>query len=180
MAVIISRFSWICRKRLKLRASSSRIQHLFIRILTIIWQAVQHALNHELSIVKGELRSQRTDGWSTLVNTASARVYLKQMNQLGQAMLEKVAEPLAAFAHVLGVGKKYPHHLFTYAWKTLMQNHPHDSICGCSVDEVHREMVTRFEKSRHVAEAIVDDSKRAIAETGYFRLCENRRRCPSC
>ncbi|TXK84349.1 alpha-mannosidase [Paenibacillus sp. N3.4] len=127
-------------------------------------EAVQRSWKHELSTVKGELRSQRTDGWSTLVNTASARVYLKQMNQLGQAMLEKVAEPLAAFAHVLEVGEKYPHHLFTYAWKTLMQNHPHDSICGCSVDEVHREMVTRFEKSRHVAESIVDDSKRAIAE----------------
>ncbi|MEE8134069.1 MAG: glycosyl hydrolase-related protein, partial [Gemmatimonadales bacterium] len=24
-------------------------------------------------------------------------------------------------------------------------NHPHDSICGCSIDEVHREMVARFE-----------------------------------
>ncbi|MDR6550746.1 alpha-mannosidase [Paenibacillus qinlingensis] len=126
--------------------------------------AVQRSGKQELSTVKGELRSQRTDGWSTLVNTASARVYLKQMNQLGQSMLEKVAEPLAAFAHVLKVGEKYPHHLFTYAWKTLMQNHPHDSICGCSVDEVHREMVTRFDKSRHVAEAIIDDSKQAIAD----------------
>ncbi|MEK8128277.1 alpha-mannosidase [Paenibacillus filicis] len=127
-------------------------------------QSVQRSLKHELSTVKGELRSQRTDGWSTLVNTASARVYLKQMNQLGQAMLEKVAEPLAAMAHVAGANSKYPHHLFTYAWKTLMQNHPHDSICGCSVDEVHREMVTRFDKSRHVAEAIVEESTRALAE----------------
>jgi alpha-mannosidase len=140
-------------------------------------QAVQQSLDHELSIVKGELRSQRTDGWNTLVNTASARIYLKQMNQLGQAMLEKVAEPLAALAHVLGTEEKYPHHLFTYAWKTLMQNHPHDSICGCSVDEVHREMVTRFEKSRHVAEAIVDESKRAIAElidtSGFEEMGDN-------
>ena len=31
------------------------------------------------------------------------------------------------------------------------------------MDEVHREMVTRFEKSRHVAETIVDASKHAIA-----------------
>lgn len=116
----------------------------------------------ELSTVKGELRSQRTDGWGTLVNTASSRVYLKQMNQVGQALLEKVAEPLASMANLLG--KDYPHHLFTYAWKTLMQNHPHDSICGCSVDEVHREMVTRFAKSRHVAEALIDDSKRVIAD----------------
>ncbi|WP_039838304.1 glycoside hydrolase family 38 C-terminal domain-containing protein, partial [Paenibacillus sonchi] len=88
-------------------------------------------------------------------------VYLKQMNQKGQALLEKVAEPLASIAGL--AGKEYPHHLFTYAWKTLMQNHPHDSICGCSVDEVHREMVTRFDKSRHVAESIIEDSARFIA-----------------
>ncbi|BBH21944.1 alpha-mannosidase [Paenibacillus baekrokdamisoli] len=126
--------------------------------------AVDRAIDRELSSVRGELRSQRTDGWSTLVNTASARVYLKQMNQLGQVMLEKVAEPLASMAHLVGVGEAYPHHLFTYAWKTLMQNHPHDSICGCSVDEVHREMVTRFDKSRHVTETIIDDTKQFLAD----------------
>ncbi|MCI1772816.1 MAG: alpha-mannosidase [Paenibacillus lautus] len=125
-------------------------------------KAVREKLPQDLSSVKGELRSQRTDGWGTLVNTASARVYLKQMNQRGQTLLEKVAEPLASYASLLG--KEYPHHLFTYAWKTLMQNHPHDSICGCSVDEVHREMVIRFEKSAHVAENIVDDSVRVIAD----------------
>lgn len=125
-------------------------------------KAVREKLPQDLSSVTGELRSQRTDGWGTLVNTASARVYLKQMNQRGQTLLEKVAEPLASYASLLG--KEYPHHLFTYAWKTLMQNHPHDSICGCSVDEVHREMVTRFEKSAHVAENIVDDSVRVIAD----------------
>ncbi|MGG4129752.1 alpha-mannosidase [Paenibacillus illinoisensis] len=123
--------------------------------------ALKASAEHELSTVKGELRSQRTDGWGTLVNTASARVYLKQMNQLGQAMLEKVAEPLASYAHLLG--HAYPHDQLTYAWKTLMQNHPHDSICGCSVDEVHREMVTRFEKSRHVAEAMIEESASQIA-----------------
>ncbi|MFS0872940.1 alpha-mannosidase [Paenibacillus xylanilyticus] len=123
--------------------------------------ALKESAEHELSTVKGELRSQRTDGWGTLVNTASARVYLKQMNQLGQAMLEKVAEPLASYAYMLG--HAYPHDQLTYAWKTLMQNHPHDSICGCSVDEVHREMVTRFEKSRHVAEAMIEESTSQIA-----------------
>lgn len=124
--------------------------------------AVKKTKDNQLSVVRGELRSQRTDGWGTLVNTASARVYLKQMNQRGQALLEKVAEPLASYAQM--TGQEYPHHLFTYAWKTLMQNHPHDSICGCSVDEVHREMVTRFAKSSDVAESIIEDSKRAIAD----------------
>lgn len=123
-------------------------------------EALRTSSEHELSTVKGELRSQRTDGWGTLVNTASARVYLKQMNQLGQTMLEKVAEPLASYAYLLG--HAYPHDQLTYAWKTLMQNHPHDSICGCSVDEVHREMVTRFDKSRHVAEALIEESTSQI------------------
>lgn len=125
-------------------------------------EAVKKAKEGELSVVRGELRSQRTDGWGTLVNTASSRVYLKQMNQLGQTLLEKVAEPLASYARL--AGQEYPHDMLTYAWKTLMQNHPHDSICGCSVDEVHREMVTRFAKSRDVAESIIDESKQAVAD----------------
>jgi alpha-mannosidase len=121
---------------------------------------VKAALPEQLATVRGELRSQRTDGWWTLVNTASARVYLKQANHRSQTQLEKVAEPLAAWAALLG--HAYPRHLFTYAWKMLMQNHPHDSICGCSVDEVHREMLTRFTKSEQVAAAIAQSSLDAI------------------
>ncbi|GAB6991678.1 alpha-mannosidase [Paenibacillus pini] len=140
-------------------------------------QSLEQSLDRELSSVRGELRSQRTDGWGTLVNTASARVYLKQMNQQGQMILEKMAEPLSAYASLLG--HEYPHHLLTYAWKTLMKNHPHDSICGCSVDEVHREMVTRFEKSRHVAEAIIQDQVKVITDridtTCFSRFGEDTR-----
>ncbi|OZB94131.1 alpha-mannosidase [Paenibacillus sp. XY044] len=124
--------------------------------------SLQRQLPDDLVTIQGELRSQHTDGWGTLVNTASARIYLKQLNQLGQTLLEKGAEPLATLAHLAG-GKEYPHQLLTYAWKTLMQNHPHDSICGCSVDEVHREMVARFDKSRHMTEAIIDESLQAVA-----------------
>jgi alpha-mannosidase len=124
-------------------------------------RAVSRDYGQRLSVVKGELRSLRTDGWGTLVNTASARVYIKQANQQCQTLLEKSAEPLAAFAALQGA--PYPRDLLTYAWKTLMQNHPHDSICGCSIDDVHREMMTRFAKSRAVAEAIIDDSAAVLA-----------------
>lgn len=122
--------------------------------------AMRKELPEHLKLIEGELRSQHTDGWYTLVNTASSRVYLKQANAECQALLEKVAEPLAAFAH--HQGKPYPHHLFVYAWKTLMQNHPHDSICGCSVDEVHREMETRFMKAKHMTEMIVNETLHAL------------------
>ncbi|WP_028543869.1 alpha-mannosidase [Paenibacillus taiwanensis] len=133
-------------------------------------------LPENLQTVEGELRSQRTDGWYTLVNTASSRVYLKQMNAENQTLLEKVAEPLATIAHQ--VGKPYPHHLFVYAWKTLMQNHPHDSICGCSVDEVHREMVTRFEKSKHMTEMIINESLDALMPTIDTSVFEGKQAVP--
>ncbi|MDZ7307602.1 MAG: glycosyl hydrolase-related protein [candidate division KSB1 bacterium] len=36
------------------------------------------------------------------------------------------------------------------AWKALLKNHPHDSICGCSIDQVHRDMQPRFEEARQI------------------------------
>ncbi|WP_201006070.1 alpha-mannosidase [Paenibacillus glycanilyticus] len=123
-------------------------------------RAVETERPDTLSVTRGELRGQQTDGWYSLVNTASARVYIKQLNQQNQTLLEKVAEPLAAAAHQLG--KPYPHGLMQYAWKTLMQNHPHDSICGCSVDEVYDEMKTRFAKSMEVGKRLTEESVRFI------------------
>lgn len=124
-------------------------------------KAVEAERPESLSVTRGELRGQQTDGWYSLVNTASARVYIKQLNQQNQTLLEKVAEPLAAAAHSLG--KPYPHGLMQYAWKTLMQNHPHDSICGCSVDEVYDEMKTRFAKSMEVGKRLTEDSVKFIS-----------------
>ncbi len=141
-------------------------------------EEVRKELKDDLATITGELRSQQTDGWYTLANTASSRIYLKQMNAKCQMLFEKVAEPLAVIAHKEGA--KYPHHLFKYGWKLLMENHPHDSICGCSVDDVHREllmenhphdsicgcsvddvhreMYTRFEKAENVAKHIIDEA----------------------
>ncbi len=42
--------------------------------------------------------------------------------------------------------------LLDYAWKLLLKNQPHDSICGCSMDEVHREMGPRFDGVVQTAE----------------------------
>lgn len=112
-------------------------------------QAVEAALPEELSTVQGELTSQETDGWYTLANTSSARIYLKQAFQENSNLLEQVVEPLT----VITGGHNHKDQL-TYAWKTLLQNAPHDSICGCSVDEVHREMETRFAKVNQVGEFV--------------------------
>ena len=87
---------------------------------------------------------------------------LKKENRRGEAALEKEAEPLAALAAL--AGKEYPEDLLRYSWKKLMQNHPHDSICGCSVDAVNDEMKTRFDKSRQVAETVTEESAKYLAD----------------
>ncbi len=119
-------------------------------------EAMEKEISENFSTVKGELTSQETDGRWTLANTASSWMGLKVDNRAGETALERKAEPAAAMAQV--IGKEYPEDQMTYSWKKLMQNHPHDSICGCSVDEVNEEMKTRFAKSRQVADAIYDES----------------------
>ena len=81
----------------------------------------------------------------------SARMPLKQENEACQGLLARVMEPLAAAAHFLE-NETWPQGLLDVAWKELLRNHPHDSICGCSTDEVHREMATRFAAVRQTGE----------------------------
>ena len=112
-------------------------------------------------IFVGELDGEYSNGWSTLANTASARIYLKQWNAVCENLLERQAEPMAAAAQ-LYTGKKVDRDYFRFIWKNLLQNHPHDSICGCSVDDVHSEMVTRFKKVHAAAGQMLRSNAEAI------------------
>lgn len=46
-----------------------------------------------------------------------------------------------------------------YAYKMLIQNQAHDSICGCSTDDVHLENLTRYKKIKQIANTIIDELK---------------------
>ncbi|EUJ51701.1 alpha-mannosidase [Listeria fleischmannii] len=132
--------------------------------------ALKADLPADLSVIEGELTSQESDGWYTLANTASSRVYLKQRNTEVSCQLENMAEPLATMAFAEGFD--YPSDQLDYAWKTLMQNHPHDSICGCSVDAVHRGMMTRFETANEVGKYVASEATAFLAnkiDTSAFR-----------
>lgn len=115
--------------------------------------------NVALETVRGELREDA--GGACLAGTLSTRVYLKRANDAAQNELERYAEPLASFARLDGAA--YPSDALRYAWKLLMQNHPHDSICGCSVDAVHEEMMTRFGKVLQVAEMVKERALDVLA-----------------
>jgi hypothetical protein len=109
-----------------------------------------------LPVRRGELRDSNRSGADfhnfLLPGVASARVYIKQANHRAQQALERYAEPLAAAAWT--VGAPYPQGALTQSWKYLLQNHPHDSICGCSLDAVHEQMMTRFQWSQEIADQL--------------------------
>ena len=47
--------------------------------------------------------------------------------------------------------------LIDYAYKLLIQNQAHDSICGCSTDDVHKENIIRYKKILQIADSIIND-----------------------
>ncbi|HZP80500.1 MAG TPA: glycoside hydrolase family 38 C-terminal domain-containing protein, partial [Chthonomonadaceae bacterium] len=111
----------------------------------------------------GELRHSNRK-WrlqALLAGTASSRIHLKQRNHACETLLERYAEPYAAIASRLG--KPHPTAFLRLAWKYLLQNQPHDSICGCSIDQVHRDMLYRFDQCEILGEKIVRDSLGHIA-----------------
>ena len=96
----------------------------------------------ELETVEGELR--QGDDFSLLKGCLSSRSYLKHQNDLAQNMLECRLEPLYSMLELAGARGAYSVDHFRYLWKTLIKNHAHDSICGCSRDEVHHHMEDNF------------------------------------
>lgn len=49
--------------------------------------------------------------------------------------------------------------LIEYAYKMLLRNQAHDSICGCSTEDVHSENLIRYKKIKQVANTIIDELK---------------------
>ena len=112
----------------------------------------------ELKRYEGEFRGSRYH--PILSGVFSARMWIKQFNTECQYLLENWAEPFAAWAWTLG--ESYPQNYLWAGWKWLLRNHPHDSICGCSIDEVHRDMRTRFVWAKQIADEVLKDAMFAI------------------
>lgn len=103
------------------------------------------AENPELKTYQGELHGGRYQ--YLLSGVYSARMWIKQWNKLCETQLERYTEPFAAITDLYDTTGLYecPVDYIWTAWKWLLKNHPHDSICGCSVDYVHDvDMKTRF------------------------------------
>lgn len=121
-------------------------------------------VNGKLAHIAGELTDN--SGSFLLPGVYSSRLYLKQANRRLEHLLVHKLEPLLAMAQAwLPQGRfRHPAHELDLAWKTLILNHPHDSICGCSVDEVHRENEVRFDQVEQLGEAMLHRAEYALTQ----------------
>lgn len=108
----------------------------------------------------GELRFGYRYAFVVLGGVYSSRIYIKQQNWKCETLMERYVEPLNAIAVASGARSSLP--LIRQAWRNLLQNHPHDSICGCSIDTVHTEMMTRFAAVSEIGSAVIDESLKAL------------------
>jgi alpha-mannosidase len=135
-----------------------------------------------LETVKGNLRSPQRH--HLLPGVLSTRMWIKQRNDAIETLLSRWAEPFSAWAELVDpvtaeVALAQDTHLTGHeplqrvarssqliwrAWRLLLENHPHDSICGCSIDQVHREMAVRFDRAEQIAEEVIAQNLVAVAD----------------
>ncbi|MCJ7693980.1 MAG: glycosyl hydrolase-related protein [Anaerolineaceae bacterium] len=131
----------------------------------------------ELETIKGELRDPKKA--HMLPGVLSTRMWIKQRNHRAENLLERWVEPFSTWAALLCDGKQAfseiplyqstprlanPAPIIHQAWKLLITCHPHDSICGCSIDQVHNEMRPRFDQVEQIGGQLLQQSLTAISE----------------
>ena len=141
-----------------LEALNQKLGHNFVHGTLREFASRVRQCNPKLETIRGELRKVRFA--PLLPGVLSSRIYLKQRNHAVQTLLTAYAEPVAAFAW--SIGEEYPAAFLEWAWRLVLKNHFHDSICGSSVDQVHREMMPRFDRAEQIAEEITEDYLKRI------------------
>ena len=144
-------------------------------------------LEQQIPTLYGELRA--CDHSNLLPGVLSSRIWIKQRNHHSQNLLEKWAEPFGVFSQSMipddpekagdrrtenearaSIRIRNVSPILRQAWRLLMENHPHDSICGCSIDQVHDEMRPRFDQVDQIGEEIVRQELTAISLAVDTRL----------
>lgn len=115
---------------------------------------IERASDESLPFVRGELRDSYGYTW-TLQGTFATRAHEKRLNARVERLLEREAEPWSAFAARLGRSRRA---LIDSAWRSVLAAHPHDTLCGCSIDDVATAMEGRLRGARHEGRGIRDDA----------------------
>src|SRR5262249_49434961 len=109
-----------------------------------------------LTTWRGEMRSAARA--NLLPGVVSARIDLKAACSRAERGLERYAEPLQTL-----YGDGDPEPFLRQAWTRMFQNAAHDSICGCSADEVSAQVLVRYAEAEQIAHELTQRALRGIA-----------------
>jgi hypothetical protein len=98
---------------------------------------------------RGELRSSARA--NLLPGVTSNRIDVRRAAARAERVLEQEAEPMwAAFAP----SGLWPGRALHLAWKAMVRNAAHDSVCACSHDEVVDAVLHRYAEARQIGDAL--------------------------
>jgi alpha-mannosidase len=107
---------------------------------------------------RGEMRSGARA--NVLMGVTSARIDVKQTAGHAERLLERYAEPLSAL-HL--PERAWPDAFLKLAWRRVIENSAHDSICGCSIDPVIEQVLVRYAEAQQVARTLTNRVLAAVA-----------------
>jgi mannosylglycerate hydrolase len=104
---------------------------------------------------QGELRSGARA--NLLMGVTSNRVDVRQAAARAERTLEQLAEPLSA---LFLPPERWPSALLDEAWRGVIRNAAHDSVCACSIDDVCDAVLHRYTEATDIADGLAE---RAVA-----------------
>ncbi len=88
------------------------------------------------------------------MGVGSNRVDVKQAAARAERSLERLAEPLSA---LFLPAEMWPDPFLRLAWRLMIRNAAHDSICACSVDEVVDAVLHRYAEARDIGDGLTEE-----------------------
>ena len=128
--------------------------------ITSLAEYLSTAPRENLETWHGELRSGYRS--NILMGVLSNRVDVKHLASKTERAIERRAEPYAA---LLTSPEQYPDSLLRLAWREIIRNAAHDSICACSVDETVDAVLHRFQEARQIANGLAQRSLETFARS---------------
>src|SRR5262245_25969836 len=106
----------------------------------------------------GELRSGARA--NLLMGVVSNRVDVRRASARAERALLAGAEPLSA---LFLPPERWPGALLDEAWRAVIRNSAHDSVCACSIDDVCNAVLVRYGEAADIAEGLATRATSALA-----------------
>lgn len=156
-------------------AEANALQEDYELVVTSLAEHLARRPTEGLQTWRGELRSGARA--NLLMGVASNRTDVKQAAATAERELERLAEPLSA---LFLPADRWPSSFLALAWREVIRNAAHDSICACSHDEVVDAVLHRFAEARQIGEGLteraLDSLAASLAEPGATVVNPSARR----